>query len=219
MRDDGIDLDALIACPSCDALHRRSSLSRGQVARCVRCHAVLQTAKPRSVDRVVPAALAALVAYGVAVTQPFVGVSQSGFANAITVPDAVTVLWADGMGVLSVLLFGFLLAFPLWVIVSMLLVAVPLRLGRPVPRYAAAEVKVIGTLAPWAMAEIFLVGTAVSLVKVAGLADIAFGPAFYALGASVLFIAAAYAFWCEDTVWRTIRTAKAGRTARTAPDA
>ena len=194
-------LERLVACPSCDALHARVALSRGQVARCVRCRAVLQTNKPRSVDRVVPAALTALIAYVCAVTLPFVGVSQAGFANAITVPDAVVVLWADGMGMLAVLLFGFLLAFPLWVITSMLLVAVPLRLGRPAPRYVPAELKVIEALAPWAMAEIFLVGTAVSLVKVAGLADIAFGPAFYALGACVLAIAAAYAFWCEDTVW------------------
>ncbi|MBB4659273.1 paraquat-inducible protein A [Parvularcula dongshanensis] len=202
---DGRERLDLLACPACDALHSRPALDEGEVAHCVRCHAVILARKHRSVDRVVPAAAAALLAYLVAVTFPFVGVSEAGLANQISVIDAVVALAEGRLGLLAVVLGVFTLAFPLWMIVSLLMVTVPIRLGRPAPRYAAAELKVVRRLAPWAMAEIFLVGTAVSLVKVAGLAHLSFGPAFLGLLATVVLLAMATVYLCEDTIWAAVR--------------
>ena len=54
------------------------------------------------------------------------------------------------------------------------------------------------------MAEIFIVGVAVALVKVAGLAMLTIGPAFWAFTALVLITALNDNFMCRLTVWRTL---------------
>ncbi len=59
-------------------------------------------------------------------------------------------------------------------------------------------------LRPWSMAEIFVIGTAVALVKIAGLANISFGPAFWAFCALILVTAASDAFTSAATIWDAI---------------
>ena len=46
--------------------------------------------------------------------------------------------------------------------------------------HAAFVFRMAEAMQPWAMAEIFIIGTAVALVKIGGLATISLGPAFWA---------------------------------------
>jgi paraquat-inducible protein A len=57
---------------------------------------------------------------------------------------------------------------------------------------------------PWSMAEIFIVGVAVALIKVAGLASLSLGPAFWAFVALVLITAVKDNFMCRLTIWKTL---------------
>ncbi|MDF3607291.1 paraquat-inducible protein A [Paracoccus sp. DMF-8] len=54
------------------------------------------------------------------------------------------------------------------------------------------------------MAEIFIIGTSVALVKVAGLASVSFGPAFWAFCALILVNVASHAFTSVTTIWDAI---------------
>ena len=54
------------------------------------------------------------------------------------------------------------------------------------------------------MAEIFIIGVSVALVKVAGLATISLGPAFWAFVALVLVTALKDSLMCELTIWKTL---------------
>ena len=49
--DRRVRLDDLIACPSCDLLHRRPVLDIGERSRCARCRSVVATRKPRTIER------------------------------------------------------------------------------------------------------------------------------------------------------------------------
>ena len=59
-------------------------------------------------------------------------------------------------------------------------------------------------LKPWSMVEIFVVGVAVSMVKIAGLASITFGPAAWALGMLVLITALKDNLICKWTIWAAL---------------
>ena len=56
------------------------------------------------------------------------------------------------------------------------------------------------------MAEIFIVGVAVALVKIAGMATVSVGPAFWALVALVLVTTIKDTFMCKLTIWKTLET-------------
>src|SRR5690606_31479704 len=81
---------------------------------------------------------------------------------------------------------------------------VPLAQGRRPYRHAAAAFRLSEQLRPWSMAEIFVIGTSVALVKVAGLASISLGPAFWAFCALIFVNVAARGFMCQTTIWDAI---------------
>jgi paraquat-inducible protein A len=58
------------------------------------------------------------------------------------------------------------------------------------------------------MAEIFLIGAGVSLVKVAGLASVTPGPAFWALGGLVVVIGFENAAFCRESLWSAVGRAR-----------
>ena len=80
----------------------------------------------------------------------------------------------------------------------------PLRLGlRPLPEtrrafYWASKIK------PWSMAEIFIVGVAVALVKIGGMASVSLGPAFWELTIIAVIVALETASLSEKTIWRML---------------
>ena len=54
------------------------------------------------------------------------------------------------------------------------------------------------------MAEISVIGTSVSLVKVAGMATVRLGPAFWAFCGLIVVGAASNVFTCSATIWDTL---------------
>ena len=71
------------------------------------------------------------------------------------------------------------LILPAFVLLSLLYLLVPLSLGlRPIK--AEWIIKTLFKLLPWTMAEIFLIGVLVSLIKIISMADIGLGLSFYA---------------------------------------
>lgn len=179
-------LEDLVACPHCDTLHLATDLPPGSVATCQRCHVVLQTARPRALINVISLAVAAFVLMIAAVSFPFLDLDASGNKNATSVISAI-LAFNSGLSVpLVVAVAMFIVVLPLTRLLAIIYALGPLARGaRPralaKPAFALAE-----TLRPWAMAEIFMVGVTVALIKVAGLAKVTIGPAFWAFAALVV---------------------------------
>ncbi len=67
--------------------------------------------------------------------------------------------------------------------------------------------RLIQKLAPWAMIEVFFLGTLVSLLKLVKLADVHLGVAFWALGAGMICLAAAMAGIDRRELWDRLEVA------------
>ena len=59
-------------------------------------------------------------------------------------------------------------------------------------------------LEPWTMAEIFMVGVVVSLVKISSLATLTVGLAFWSLLALIAVTTLISVVLCRDTVWQQL---------------
>ena len=197
----------LMACPRCDALHVEEGLQAGETVRCVRCGGVL--AKPRggAFTQLIALSFTTIVLMMGAVFFPFLEISRMGFGNATSL-FGVAMAFADGV-LLPLVLAVMVMIVGLPVLRSFLLVytLAPLAQGHAAYRHAALAFRWSEELRPWSMAEIFVIGTAVALVKVAGLATVHLGPAFWAFCALILVNLASRGFMCQTTIWDAIEDA------------
>lgn len=194
----------LIACPRCDALHVDAELSPGETSRCIRCHSVLARPREGAFTQIVALSFASMVLMVAAVFFPFLEISRMGIGNATSL-FGVALAFSDGwLMPLTVALLGFIVGLPVIRAVLLVYVLLPMRgQGRPAPQ-AGQAFRLSEILRPWSMAEIFVIGTSVALIKVAGLANVSLGPAFWAFCGLIIVTAASNAFTCATTIWDTL---------------
>jgi paraquat-inducible protein A len=196
-------LDTLIACHECDLLQRRRRLRDGQSARCTRCGALLYKQKRRSLERSLALTLASLIFYLLACSFPFMTLEIQGREQAITLPSGIWQLYEEGLWLLAVIVAVMILLAPLLKILGLLYVLLPLR-RRRTPRRSAWTYRVVEWMHPWSMMEIYLIGALVSLVKLAELATIVPGVAFWSFIALIITETAAGVALDPHTLWQRI---------------
>lgn len=199
----------LIACPHCDVLHREMDPPLGGRLRCRRCNAVLKTDRPGAMDRTLAAAIASVILMVGAVFFPFLELSAVGLSRKASVLDAALAFSSGLMVPLAISVGLLIVVIPLVRALALAYVILPLRLARRPAPGAAAAFRLADRLKPWSMAEIFIIGVVVALVKVAGMASITLGPAFWALAFLVLLVVVEGTSLCNWSVWRTLERTKA----------
>jgi paraquat-inducible protein A len=198
------DLKDLVACPVCDTLYRFSAIPQGGQGRCVRCHHVLVRPRQNAMTRIVMLAITAAILMISAVSFPFLTISTHGLSQQASVIDTI-LAYSDGLMVpLSLLMAGLIVVLPLMRLLAILYTVAPMALGHHPARGAAQAFRFAEHLKPWAMAEVFIVGVAVALVKVGGLATLAIGPAFWAFAALVLITVVSDNFMSSLIIWKTL---------------
>lgn len=201
-------LEDLVACPHCDALHTQTALPEGAKAHCIRCGAVLIEQRGMAVATVLSLALASFVLMIGAISFPFLDLSVGGQTNAASVLSAV-IAFSDTLSVpLALAVAAFIIFLPLLRLGAIIAAVFPLVTGGRPRRFHRYAFGLSETLQPWSMAEIFIVGVAVALVKVAGLASITFGPAFWAFTVLVLLTFFQDSLICRYSIWRALDSAE-----------
>lgn len=194
----------LTACGTCDALWRDEAPAPGQRVRCPRCHTILRTTRPAALDRVLAFALATPPLMAIALTASFLSLSGGGARQEASVIDAAAAVADADTWPLALAVGALIIALPVMRALALAYVLLPLRLGRPAARHAARAFRLAISLRPWSMAEIFLIGVAVALVKVAGLASVSMGPAFWSFVALAALALMEDAALCQRSVWDRI---------------
>lgn len=195
---------SLIACPVCDALHHETAVPPGTRARCHRCHTVLMAPRRGAMTRIVMLAATATILMFAAVFFPFLELQAGGLSHKSSVFDAVMAFSDGGMLPLSVAVAALIVVLPLARLLAITYALAPMAFGWHPARFATHAFRWAEATKPWAMAEIFIIGVAVALVKVTGLAKVTPGPAFWAFAALVLVTVLKDSFMCRLTVWKTL---------------
>ena len=172
--------EGLIACPRCDALHIEEELESGVTARCVRCGGVLARPKTGAFTQIIALAVTTMVLMIGAIFFPFLEISRLGMGHGTSL-FGVAMAFSDGIiAPLTVAIMATIVALPALRAALLIYTLWPLARRRKPYANAVRAFRLSEQLKPWSMAEIFIIGTAVAMVKVGGLATINFGPAFWA---------------------------------------
>lgn len=190
----------LIACPHCDLLQREIPLPPKEAACCSRCGTVLYRNLPDSLNRSLALTVGAAVLFLVANSFPLLGIALQGDGNAINLLQAVRSLWGQGMQLISLVVFFTTFLVPALELTMLLYLLVPLRLGYA-PAGSSLAMRLLQTIKPWSMQEVFMLGILVSLVKLVKDFRIIPGVALWSFGALTLVLAALASSFNPRDVW------------------
>jgi paraquat-inducible protein A len=196
----GAALAPLVACHECDLLQREAPLPRGGVARCGRCGAELYRNHPESLERTLALTVGAAVLFVIANVFPIIGLALEGQVIHTTLFNTVRRLWDEQMEAVALLVFLTTIVMPALEIFAIGYLLLPLRLGR-VPPYFAQVFRVLQSVRPWGMVEVFMLGVLVSLVKLAHLAGVVAGVALWSFAALMLVMAAIASVFDARALW------------------
>lgn len=199
-----IALDDLIVCPRCDAAYQLKVPKHGERAVCQRCHKSLISPRKDAGLRIIAVSIAVLFLIVGAALFPFLTIDAAGTRNAVSILDAALAFTGSTLLFLSLATAALIIIVPLMRTLLTLYVLIPVVLDRPPARHALAAFRLSEAMRPWSMAEIFAIGCAVALVKVADLAVVGFGPAFWMFGILVVLVIAQDSFLCKWSVWNSL---------------
>lgn len=199
-------LPALIACHECDLLQRETRLPVGGTACCSRCGAVLYRNKPDSFDRTLALTLGAAVLFVLANVHPVVGLEAQGNRTSTTLFGTVRTLYDQNMTSVAGLVLVTTILMPALEIGAMLYMLLPLKLGI-LPNGLPAMFRLVQTVRPWGMVEVFMLGTLVALAKLSHIAAVLPGIALWSFGALMFVMAAAAASFEPRDFWAHVSAA------------
>lgn len=194
----------LIACRECDLLQQEVPLPPNGLARCPRCGATLYRDVPNSVDRTLAYTLAATFVFVLANAFPIVGLDAQGNHTATTLFGTVRTLHAQDMDSVAALVFFTTMLMPSLQLGSMLYMLLPLKLGH-VPRFLPVMFRLVEIARAWGMVEVFLLGTLVSLAKLAHLASLVPDIALWSFAALMVLLAASASSFDEHSFWARVK--------------
>lgn len=145
-------------------------------------------------------ALASLITLALAVTYPFLGFSVRGVGNRIELTQSATQLIGYHEPLVAIAVLLTILVLPTLYLIGVVWLQAGLLRGAPLLA-SRGIARSLAHLQPWMMADVFLIGTLVSLIKIAGLAQIELGPGFWAFGVFVVLLVATTQSVDRDWLW------------------
>jgi len=189
-----------VACGHCDLLLDAPKITEGQFAMCPRCGHKVSRLRNKLMSQLTAFSITALILLGLANTFNFITFNLNGNISEITLWQSALDLYFDQYKYLAVVVFMAITVLPAIVIGLLLFFIAMIKLNL---RWQGLSnvLRLIFGLMPWAMAEVFLVGVLVSLVKLVTIAQMGLGWSFWAYGlfclcyAKVLSLLDRYQMW------------------------
>ncbi|EJL80348.1 putative paraquat-inducible protein A [Variovorax sp. CF313] len=182
-----------VVCPGCDAVYSRTPLQPRDVAHCPRCGTELDRHPGRQEHRILPLTVACLIMFAIANLFPIVEIELQGLRSQTTLAGAVVALGAEGMSVVALLVLATTILFPFLQLCILAYLLVPLSRERR-PGGFALLVRLMQSLRPWGMIEVFLLGVLVAIVKLSSMATVVPGAALWAFMALTVMLTVVLSF-------------------------
>lgn len=182
-----------IVCEGCDAIYRRVALRPREVSHCPRCGTELDRHPGDQSARVLPLTVACLILFAIANLFPIVEIELQGLSSETTLAGAVVALASEGMSPVALLVLATTILFPLLQLCILAYLLVPMAYERR-PAGFGLLVKLLQSLRPWGMVEVFLLGVLVAIIKLSSMAQVIAGPALWAFGALTVLLTAVISF-------------------------
>ena len=173
------EISQLTACEQCDAVFNKLMLANGEIARCTRCGNEMDRNAQQRRNHLLPLTIASLIIFIIANSFPIVEMELQGLHSQTTLMGAVVSLATEGISTVAVLVMATTILFPFMQMLILFYVLVPSKNPNDRPGFNLL-IRIMQTLRPWGMIEVFLLGVLVALIKLSNMATIIPGIALWA---------------------------------------
>ncbi len=194
----------VVACPDCDLLNKMPARQTGNTQLCSRCGAVLSCYRPNSIERALALTLTALLLFILSISFPFLAMKSGGLVQETTLLSGIKALWEQELHGLSILVLLTCVLVPIFQMVGLLYILLPLYAGRRPAVHGARVLRLIQEFAPWGMMEVFMIGVLVALVKLGHMATIIPGTSVFCFGILIFVMAAAFSALDPPLLWERL---------------
>ncbi|MEM0954091.1 MAG: paraquat-inducible protein A [Pseudomonadota bacterium] len=196
-------MDSVIACHGCDLMVDLAGLPEGQRAYCPCCGHRLSRRQKSAPEHIAAYAMAALITLLIACAFPFLSFAAAGLESVMTLPETAQALWDNGLPLVGLLVAAFIVLIPSVLLALLLALTLPLSRGQWRP-WLKPLARWVFRLTSWSMVEVFIIGVIVSLVKIAKMATVTLGLAFWAYVAFAILFTLALALLDRYQLWQRI---------------
>lgn len=164
------------------------TLDQGALACCPRCNQKLLHGHDNRLDYVIALSISAILILVISFFLPFLAFDISGESRSIGLLEVPRETSLNGSLFVGLAVFLFVVMLPLTYLALLLFIALAFKYGGTY-RAPMWVFRSVVHLLPWTMAEVFLIGVLVALIKIIAMADVILGLAFWAYVLfTVLFI-------------------------------
>ena len=193
-----------IACHECDLLLSLPTIQEGERAYCPRCNHLLCSNPHNGIERGLAFAIAGLAFLFLANIFPFLAFQARGREQVMTLLQSSIELYNGGNELLASFVLVFIIIAPALLLCCITWILVPLALkGKRVPGSYWLG-RLIFQASPWSMAEIFLIGILVSVIKIASMATVVLGISFWAYVSFTICLTVTMASLDKHHFWETL---------------
>ncbi len=175
-------------------------LKTGEKAVCPRCEHTLVRRHSNPAERSLALAVATLILLALSVAFPFLSFDISGIGNRIELTETASTLIGLHQPLVALCVLLTVIILPAVYLLSLVWLCVGITLGQPLPR-SRQMARTLGYITPWMMADVFVIGTLVSLIKIIGMADIELGMSFWTFCAYALLLLLTTQSVDRDWLW------------------
>jgi paraquat-inducible protein A len=201
-------VSSVIVCHACDLAHRLDEIANSARVRCVRCRAELYRTNGRNVDAAIAIAVTALVLFVLANAYPLVALKVNGTTRVSTLVGAALGVYSQGYSAMALLVLFTAVLAPLAQILTFLYVLVALRSRRRAPGLESLF-RILAAVRPWVMAEVFMLGAVVALVKLSAQANVEPRVSLFAYALLMLALAALSGAAPTEQFWQWVERSRA----------
>jgi paraquat-inducible protein A len=192
-----------VECRNCGLLQVQPPVERRDIVSCSRCKTQLEHSAGKSLDATLACSAAIMLLLIPAWTAPFLTATALGATRTSFLPMSVSVVWRDGSPLLALMVFLFVLTFPLIRFGALTAVLLALRLGRR-PRWLTPAFRICNALQVWAMLDVFLLGLMVAYFRLRSSLVVSLAPGAICFILAGFLSLVARATLDKAQVWRLI---------------
>ncbi|MFP2767904.1 PqiA/YebS family transporter subunit [Oceanisphaera sp. KMM 10153] len=190
----------LRVCHECDLLLALPSINPGEKADCPRCGHTLVRRHTNPAERSLALAIATLITLALSVAFPFISFDISGIGNRIELTETASTLIGQHQPLVALCVLLTVIVLPAIYLLSLSWLCLGLLSRHPLPR-SRQIARTLRHVTPWMMADVFVIGTLVSLIKIMGMAHVELGLSFWSFCVYALLLLLTTQSVDSDWLW------------------
>ncbi|WP_164968586.1 MULTISPECIES: paraquat-inducible protein A [Arcobacteraceae] len=192
-------LKKLTICKDCGLVLNKPHLDYDHQFHCPRCNALIYK-YGQDYLTILLFVFTSIILFVPAVTLPLMSLEIMDLKQSTTLVETLLIFFKNGYTAISILITFIGIVVPLFMLILILIILIPLRLGKNA-KYVSKPLKLYEHLLEWQMGEIYMISIVIAIIKLQKMATLDIGLGFYFFLGFLIMMSLTMALFNPYDVW------------------